>query len=840
MSRDAVDISMAEVPVSRFDTVIEWLMIALLAFMPLAFGAVEAWSEMVVIALAGAMGLLLALKLTLRRDASLVASWVYVPVAAFLLLALAQLLPLPAGWVAAASPNTAALKTALLGDLPDAGEVLRKMTMTFYPLATAHDLRLVLVAAVVLVVVLNVYRRPDQIKRLLGAIAIIGGAIALLALAQDLFGNGMIYWAVPTGYGTANSGTFVNHSHFGQFMNLSMGAALGLLLVKLHEGFQGREITPLGVVERLGERDQRVVWYLAGMIVLGAAAVFVSLTRGGMIAMLIAGGFTALMIASKRALRGNGWIMTLMALGAFICVLYVGFDAVYSRLATLQELNAYEGRRQILKDIWVSTWKFPVVGTGLGTHAVVYPMFDRSTATALAGHAENEYAQAVEETGIVGLAMLLAFLGIAWASYTRCVRHVSLPIRSAAFGLGFGLLAIMIHSLSDFGQHLPANASLTAVSCGLLVGLGRMGRSRTRGERRGWLSAVAHFRPLRVAAVLGVAAVWVWALVGAHGARRAEAHWKEALLVEKRLAEDGWLGTNEDYAALLRHAGAAAECEPGNVTYRHWLNVYRWRSISRVSDPKTGAIVMTPQTRAFAERIVEELHQARALCPTFGPAYCVAGQIERFVLDRPDGAEHIRTGFALAPCDPTACFIAGLLEVQEGNFDASAEKFQRAVLLDGGLFGDTASVYIHQANRPDLALTLAAGDTSRLLHVAGLLNGLAEHQELATRARAEAIALLKERCEKPDAPAGALASVASLYSQEKDYQASTDYYRRALALDYGQVEWRFRLAQTLAQSGRVAEAMHEARICLRLRPQMGAAEKLIADLSVHPDALTGK
>jgi O-antigen ligase len=835
-----VDISMAEVPVSRLDTVIEWLMIALLAFMPLAFGAVETWSEMAVIALAGAMALLLALKLTLRRDASLVASWVYVPVAAFLLLVLVQLLPLPAGWVAAASPNTAALKTALLGDLSSAGDVLRNMTLTFYPLATAHDLRLVLVAAVVFVVVLSVYRRSEQIKRLLGAIAIIGGAIALLALAQDLLGSGEIYWLVPTVGDKAHSGTFVNHSHFGQFMNLSIGAALGLLLVKLHEGFQGREITLPGVLERLGERDQRAVWYLAGMIVLGAAAMFVSLTRGGMISMLIAGGFTALMIALKRALRGNGWIMTLMALGAFICVLYVGFDAVYSRLATLHELHEYEGRGQILKDIWVSAWKFPAVGTGLGTHAVVYPMFDRSTATALASHAENEYAQAVEETGIVGLAMLLAFLGIAWANYARCVRHVSLPIRSAALGLGFGLLAIMIHSLSDFGQHLPANASLTAVSCGLLVGLGRMGQSRTRGERRGWLSAVARFRPLRAAAVLGVAAVWAWALVGADAARRAEAPWKEALLVEKRLAEDGWLGTNEDYAALLHHAGAAAECEPGNVTYRYWLNVYRWRSISRVSDPKTGAIVMTPQTLAFAERVVEELHQARTVCPTFGPAYCVAGQIEKFVLDRPDGAEHIRTGFALAPCDPTACFIAGLLEVQEGRSDASAEKFQRAVLLDGGLFEDIASIYIHQANRPDLALALAAGDTSRLLHVAGLLNGLAEHQELAARARAEAIALLKERCEKPDAPAGALASVASLYSQEKNYQASADYYRRALALDYGQVGWRFSLAQALARMGRAEEAMHEARICLRLRPQMGAAEKLIADLSVHPDSLTEK
>jgi len=103
------------------------------------------------------------------------------------------------------------------------------MTLSFYPNATKHNLRLILAVAAVFFVVVNVYRRAEQIKRLLAAIAIIGGAIALLALAQDLFGNGKIYWIVPTGHGETYSGPFINHSHYGQFMNLSIGAALGLL-----------------------------------------------------------------------------------------------------------------------------------------------------------------------------------------------------------------------------------------------------------------------------------------------------------------------------------------------------------------------------------------------------------------------------------------------------------------------------------------------------------------------------------------------------------------------------------------------------------------------------------
>ena len=138
------------------------------------------------------------------------------------------------------------------------------------------------------------------------------------------------------------------------------------------------------------------------------------MTRGGMVSMLVAAGFTTLVLSSRRSLRGRGWVIVLMALGAFICILYVGFDAVYDRLATLQQFNQYEDRLQIIKDIAVEWTKFPVLGTGLGTHEVVYPMFDRSTIPALAAYAENEYAQAAEETGLISLAALSLFGILVW------------------------------------------------------------------------------------------------------------------------------------------------------------------------------------------------------------------------------------------------------------------------------------------------------------------------------------------------------------------------------------------------------------------------------------------
>lgn len=820
----------------RFDRAVEWLVMALLAFMPLAFGAVEAWSEEIVVVVAAAMSICLLLKLVFERNTRPMWSWAYVPILLFVLVAAFQLLPLPAGVVNTISPNTAATKQELLSDLPNSGALLESMALSFYPNATRHDLRLVLALAAIFIVTVNVYRRPDQIKRLLAAAAIVGGVIAVLALAQNILGNGKIYWIVPTGDNQAYSGTFVNHSHYSQFMNLSIGAALALVMVKVHENFISRQITPASVADYLGSSTARVVWLLIGMIILGMTSVVVSLSRGGMVSMLIAGAATTLILGASKSLRGRSWIIVLLTLGAFVGVLFVGFDAVCDRLSALRQLSQVEGGRWlIVKDVASAWTRFPLIGTGLGTHEVVYPMFDRATIPALASHAENEYAQAAEETGVVGLILLLAFLAGVWVNHVRVVRKRTMPIHAVAYGLGFGLVAIMVHSLSDFGQHIPANGALSAIFCGLLISLSRIGKRVDSSARLGGISRSLMIS--RFACLIFASMAFGWALIGADGARSAEASWAEALRAEQALTARGWQGSDEEYACLIRYAADAAECEPANIHYRHWLNVYRWRAISRLTDPNTGAVILPKQTMKSVRRIAGELHDARLLCPTYGATYSVVGQLELFVLNDPDGAERIRKGFVLAPGDPTACFVAGQLDAEEGEAEESFAKLKRAVQLDGRLFDDAAQLCIERLSRPDLAVTLAGESTYRLSQVANALAEVEEHKDLADKARSEAVALLKEKCSQPDAPAAAFASMAGIYGRQGDNEAAIENYRHALALDYSQIQWRLSLARLLAKSNKVPEAIHEARIGLRLRPQFKEAEKLIADLSVAPGSI---
>ena len=101
----------------RFDRVIEGLLIALLVFAPLAFGAVEAWSEEVVIVLAAAISICFCLKLAFTRGPSVTWTWAYIPVFVFILVAVVQAIPLPVALVRLISPQTVAQKMELLGEL---------------------------------------------------------------------------------------------------------------------------------------------------------------------------------------------------------------------------------------------------------------------------------------------------------------------------------------------------------------------------------------------------------------------------------------------------------------------------------------------------------------------------------------------------------------------------------------------------------------------------------------------------------------------------------------------------------------------------------------------------
>ena len=818
---------------SRLDVAIEALLATLLAFMPFAFGADRAWSKEVVIALSGMITLCFLIKMLLDGKRRFIWTWAYLPLGLFVCIAVLQLIPLPINLVRTISPNTIALRQELLGDLPGADALLKTAPLSFYTNATRHDLRLILSIAAVFVVTVNYFRSPDRIKRLLMTMALIGGAVAAFTLVQFLFRNGKIYWFVDWKRSQAISGPFVNHNNYAQFMNLSIGAALAWVYVSLHEYFAERKLEPSVVYDYLGSRAAKFFWLFVIIVTVGIATIFISLSRGGMVSLLIASVFMTLFLVSRPSLKGRGWIMVIIALGAFACILLVGFDAVYDRYGDLSDSTSLKARMQIMRDLVYSYGQFPVLGTGLGTHAVAYPMFKQISDTTRYQYADNEYAQLLEEAGLVGFVILILFGAVIFWNFLKNIRYARSPIRSAAYGLSFGLLAILIQSFSDYGQHLPANAFLSAIFCALLVSLAHQNREQTAGFT---------FRPLRLRlgrpfvmglVIMGFCGFWIWALIGADQARRGEACWAKARDIKNELARKRWRGTEAEFAYLVSGTQSAFEHDTDNVRYRYWYVTYRWRLLNRNKDAEAS---FSEDTIQEIRGLVEQLYQICFLCPLYGPSYCLAGQIEKFVLNDPNGTKRIRQGFRLAPSDPATCFTAARLDVFEGKIEDSIAKFERAVRLNGGLFREIARIFVYQISRPLSAISIAGEDVGRLAYVAGILDDMM-YLDLSEQVRIKAKSLLEAKCTETGASPSVFAQLGGIYSREGDSEKAVEYYRQALAREYGHIKWRLERARILIEMEKIQEAIAEAKICLKLRPNHVAAKTMVEELSVHPALL---
>jgi O-antigen ligase len=118
--------------------------------------------------------------------------------------------------------------------------------------------------------------------------------------------------------------------------------------------------------------------------------------------------------------------------------------------------------------VWTDTWgiirDFPVLGTGLGSFGAVYPYY--KTLEHAHTVAQSSAAQWVSETGLIGLAVVVAAVLWSLSRLPQAVARVGSGDRALAFGLigaatGFSLYATV---------HWTVELAAVAVSASALGG----------------------------------------------------------------------------------------------------------------------------------------------------------------------------------------------------------------------------------------------------------------------------------------------------------------------------------------------------------------------------------
>ncbi|MEO2047147.1 MAG: O-antigen ligase family protein [Pirellulales bacterium] len=210
-------------------------------------------------------------------------------------------------------------------------------------------------------------------------------------------------------------------------------------------------------------------------------AIFLSLSRGGTIAMIVAlvttmGLFYRADQVSYRTFFVAGGLVVLM-----LCMLSLyGYEKISSRLddfsaGSLEEIDSHKGRRSIWAANVASIQAGGFFGSGAGSHREIYRIYMEKPCRTEYTHAENGYLQLATENGILGACVLLLAIGSIAAISFQAIRSQNSPrIALCVSAVIASLTASLVHSVVDFVWFIPACLSMTLLLVACAVNLSKL------------------------------------------------------------------------------------------------------------------------------------------------------------------------------------------------------------------------------------------------------------------------------------------------------------------------------------------------------------------------------
>jgi O-antigen ligase len=402
------------------------LLVAALLGAPLAFGAVVPWAWAALGVVAGLALFLWALGSVQQGALKLIWSPLYIPLALFFLLGVAQ-------YAARLTLDRSETRQAL---------VLLGADLAFFFLAVQ------LFAGA-----------GSRTLRAFGlAVLVFAGSMGLFAILQFASGARQIYGIVDTPGGVL-FGPYVDSDHFAGLMEMLIPVAV------LYIAGRQRRFSLEASVLRVSAAT------------LALASLLLSGSRGGLLALSveIAVATSALRRGGARTAERRRLAMAaaITLLAGVMLFAYVDPGWVAKKLGSVAYVDSawadWVGSRKSMTLDSLRMWRdHPVLGVGLGDFETAYPRYQSFPSELWTDHAHNDYAEAVAETGLVGaLLILLAlalFLRLAFRDWGRPFRSQASWIR---LGAAIGCCGMLVHSFLDFNLHIPANAAWFAVLAGI-------------------------------------------------------------------------------------------------------------------------------------------------------------------------------------------------------------------------------------------------------------------------------------------------------------------------------------------------------------------------------------
>lgn len=341
--------------------------------------------------------------------------------------------------------------------------------------ATLQYLMLGIAYCLLFLMLVSLFHSRKRLTCLLAVLVISGTFQAFYGAFMTLSGIEWLLLTPKSSYVGDATGTFVNRNHLAGYLELTLACGIGLLLA-LRDPQSFRWVN---LLEMLMGPKARLRLALVIMVI----ALVMTHSRGGnaafFTALMLVGGLFVLRDKDNR-LR-NGLILTsILLIDVLVISQYFGLEKLKDRVLNTRLSDvvvngevvqtANEVRDDVFRYAIPLLQDKPLTGQGAGSFEAVFPKYPGPDIRLHFDHAHNDYIQFAIEYGALGMLPLLGFVLLAlWRALQALWRRESLYRSGVGFGAAVGILAIGIHSLTDFNLQIPANAATLVVLCAIAV-----------------------------------------------------------------------------------------------------------------------------------------------------------------------------------------------------------------------------------------------------------------------------------------------------------------------------------------------------------------------------------
>ena len=293
-------------------------------------------------------------------------------------------------------------------------------------------------------------------------LTLIGAGVfqSLYGLSEHFSGSHRIFTWVNRYYAGSAFGTFVNRDHYSAFLEMIFPLSLGYFLARADYFSWPSGLSLRQKVAWFGqEKLQKSILFILPPLIIGVG-LFFSRCRSGIIIFLMT-FFLILLLLSVRSITGKRKterrLVNVIVLVVLVGVILIGIQPILERFTNQSLFDEsrwlyYQYTLGLIKD-------YPWLGSGLGTYVKAINQYLGKDFYAIIDHAHNDYLEMAGEAGLVGGgALILGGLLLFGLGVKRYFKTDDSLTSGISLGAMMGVLALFLHSLTDFSLRMPGNA----------------------------------------------------------------------------------------------------------------------------------------------------------------------------------------------------------------------------------------------------------------------------------------------------------------------------------------------------------------------------------------------